>query len=78
MQFLTSRPRTDNVMKHIVALSDNRYMYSVMEYAEGGELFDKVEESGKFTEPRARHWFRHILSGLATLQSAGICHRDLR
>mmetsp|Transcript_15416 Transcript_15416/g.30729 ORF Transcript_15416/g.30729 Transcript_15416/m.30729 type:complete len:414 (+) Transcript_15416:300-1541(+) len=77
MQFLTSRPRTDNVMKHIVALSDNRYMYSVMEYAEGGELFDKVEESGKFTEPRARHWFRHILSGLATLQSAGICHRDL-
>ena len=61
----------------MAAWSDDRYLYSVMEYAESGELFDHVERMGKFTEPRARHWFRQILSGLATLQSAGICHRDL-
>ena len=77
MQYLTSRS-SSNVLRHIIALSDSRYLYSVMEYAEGGELFDMVNESGKFTEQRARHWFRHLLRGLASLQAAGICHRDLR
>jgi serine/threonine protein kinase len=36
-----------------------------------------VSNVGKFTEERARHWFRQILVGVAHLQERGVCHRDM-
>lgn len=65
-------------------LQDGDFLYSVMPYCAGGDLFGVVvkyaEESGGeigMPEPVARYWFRQILWGLHHLQSLGICHRDL-
>lgn len=37
----------------------------VMEYAEGGELFDHVQQAHHLTEPEARQIMRQVLSGNA-------------
>jgi serine/threonine protein kinase len=50
-----------------------------MENAEEGELFDMVANSGKFSEPTARYFFKQMLEFLSFIHSrAGVCHRDLK
>jgi serine/threonine protein kinase len=38
--------------------------YIVLEIAQGGELFDFIAQSGRFSEPLARHFFKEFMSGL--------------
>jgi len=70
-------PPHENLMTQLVTLSDNDYLYSIMPYCGGGELFEKVSQDGRFPEPLARHWFRQLLQGLYHLQKLGISHRDM-
>lgn len=52
--------------------------YIVIELAKGGELFDFLSISGKFTEPMARFYFRQLMTGLEFCHRNKICHRDLK
>mmetsp|Transcript_28207 Transcript_28207/g.31710 ORF Transcript_28207/g.31710 Transcript_28207/m.31710 type:complete len:415 (-) Transcript_28207:50-1294(-) len=73
-----------HVLGPIEVLQDNEYLFTVMPYCSGGDLFGVVvkyaaESDGEIgmPEPVARFWFRQILLGLQHLQSVGVCHRDL-
>jgi serine/threonine protein kinase len=66
-----------NVMMPLDLLSDEKHLYSIMPFCNGGELFELLDQSDRFTEPEARYWMEEILNGIETLQKAGICHRDL-
>jgi serine/threonine protein kinase len=66
-----------NVMMPLDLLSDEKHLYSIMPYCNGGELFELLDQSDRFTEPEARYWMEEILNGIETLQKGGICHRDL-
>lgn len=66
-----------NVMMPLDVLSDNQFLYTVMPYCNGGELFAVLEERSKFTEGEARYWIKRVLNGIDTLQRAGVCHRDM-
>jgi hypothetical protein len=66
----------NNIMTSIDVLTDNVYLYLIMPFCDGRELFDVVQ-AGKFSEPEARHWFKQILKAVETLQEAGVCHRDM-
>lgn len=66
-----------HVMMPLDLLSDDRYLYSVMPFCNGGELFDRLDERSKFTEDECRYWMSQILVGLDNLQRAGVCHRDM-
>jgi serine/threonine protein kinase len=46
-------------------LQDSSYVYFVMEYLEGGELFQVLTDKGKFKEADARNLFYQMVSGLA-------------
>ena len=50
----------------------------VLEYANGGELFDKVKSAGCFKEDMARFFFQQLLSGAEYLHECGVAHRDLK
>ncbi|KAL6760385.1 kinase-like domain-containing protein [Haematococcus lacustris] len=50
----------------------------VMEYASGGELFDRITRAKRFNENEARYFFQQLVSGIAYCHSMGVCHRDLK
>ncbi|KQK15220.1 serine/threonine-protein kinase SAPK2 isoform X2 [Brachypodium distachyon] len=49
-----------------------------MEYAAGGELFERICSTGRFSENEARFFFQQLLSGVSYCHSMQICHRDLK
>ncbi|GFH30224.1 Ser/thr protein kinase, partial [Haematococcus lacustris] len=64
----------------------------VMEYASGGELFDRITRAKRFSEDEARYFFQfltttlapclpapqQLVSGVAYCHGMGVCHRDLK
>ncbi|GAB2277658.1 Serine/threonine-protein kinase srk2a [Dionaea muscipula] len=50
----------------------------VMEYAAGGELFERICSAGRFSEDEARYFFQQLISGVSYCHSMEICHRDLK
>ena len=50
----------------------------VMEFITGGELFDRLVNSGKYCEKTAAEAFSQILQGVAHIHDVGIVHRDLK
>lgn len=49
-----------------------------MEYAAGGELFDRIVKATRFSEDEARYFFQQLISGVAWCHKQGVCHRDLK
>jgi len=52
--------------------------YTALEYAEAGELFDYVAETGKFSEKESRYFFHQIIEALEFIHSHGYAHRDIK
>ncbi|GMH34696.1 hypothetical protein BSKO_02557 [Bryopsis sp. KO-2023] len=50
----------------------------VMEYAAGGELFDRIVKAGRFSEDEARYFFQQLIHGVEFCHKSGVCHRDLK
>ncbi|XLR59635.1 hypothetical protein S83_010307 [Arachis hypogaea] len=50
----------------------------VMEYAAGGELFERICSAGRFSEDEARYFFQQLISGVSYCHAMEICHRDLK
>ena len=53
-------------------------LYLVMEFVEGGELFEYVSCYGALPEQDAVRLFRQIIAGLSYCHRFNICHRDLK
>lgn len=53
-------------------------MYLALEYAENGEIFDYIAETGSFGEPVARYYFHQLISALEYLHNMGYYHRDVK
>ncbi|XP_037491427.1 serine/threonine-protein kinase SRK2I [Jatropha curcas] len=49
-----------------------------MEYASGGELFEKICNAGRFSEDEARFFFQQLISGVSYCHAMQVCHRDLK
>lgn len=56
----------------------NIYRYLVLEYIEGGELFDYLIKKGRLEEREAVNYFRQIVQGVHYCHKFNICHRDLK
>ena len=50
----------------------------IMEYAEGGELFNHIIEHGNLSEDESRNIFQQIIDAIDYFHQIGICHRDLK
>ncbi|KAJ8721758.1 hypothetical protein PYW07_002533 [Mythimna separata] len=52
--------------------------YMFLEYAPGGELFDRIEPDVGMREDEARRYWRQLLAGLQYLHGRGVAHRDIK
>ncbi|SCU89769.1 LANO_0D06326g1_1 [Lachancea nothofagi CBS 11611] len=58
---------------------ENKFeLFLVLEYVDGGELFDYLVSRGRLPEIEAIHYFRQIIEGTAYCHGFNICHRDLK
>ncbi|EGR31676.1 protein kinase domain protein [Ichthyophthirius multifiliis] len=67
-----------NIIKLFETYEDERNVYLIMEICEGGELFDRIIEKGRFSEVEARSVFTQIMQAINYCHSKGIAHRDLK
>lgn len=67
-----------NVMALYDVWENKGELYLVLEYIEGGELFDYLIRKGRLDEKEAVHYFRQIIYGVDYCHRFNICHRDLK
>ncbi|KAK1435468.1 hypothetical protein QVD17_01232 [Tagetes erecta] len=67
-----------NIIKFKEVLLTPTHLAIVMEYAAGGELFERICHAGKFSENEARFFFQQLISGVSYCHAMEICHRDLK
>ncbi|XP_049763820.1 serine/threonine-protein kinase grp [Schistocerca cancellata] len=52
--------------------------YLFLEYAAGGELFDRIEPDHGMNAWEAQKYFKQLIAGVEYLHSRGVTHRDLK
>jgi serine/threonine-protein kinase GIN4 len=67
-----------NVLRLYDVWETSKSLYLILEYVEGGELFDLLVERGPLGEAEAVRYFRQIIMGASYCHALGICHRDLK
>ncbi|KAJ3669070.1 hypothetical protein LUZ60_011020 [Juncus effusus] len=69
--------RHPNVIHLLEVMACKTKIYFVMEYAKGGELFNKIAK-GKLKEEIARKYFHQLINAVDYCHSRGVFHRDLK
>lgn len=54
--------RSTNIMMPLDLLTDERNLYSIMPYCDGGELFERLDLNERFSEEEARYWMDQVLN----------------
>ena len=67
-----------NIMRIYDVYEGDAELYLVLEYIEGGELFDFLVNRGKLVPLEALAYFKQIVYGLNYAHSFSIIHRDLK
>uniref|UniRef100_A0A2P2JKJ0 non-specific serine/threonine protein kinase n=1 Tax=Rhizophora mucronata TaxID=61149 RepID=A0A2P2JKJ0_RHIMU len=70
--------RHPNIIRFKELVLTPTHLAIVMEYAAGGELFERICNAGRFSEDEARYFFQQLISGVSYCHYMQICHRDLK
>ncbi|KAJ2769933.1 MAPK-activated protein kinase Srk1 [Coemansia nantahalensis] len=70
--------RCNRIIKLLGVRETRDYFYLIMEYAEGGELFDRVLQLTYLSERLARHVIVQVAEAVQYLHANGIVQRDLK
>lgn len=66
-----------NIVELYEVMATKTKIYFALEYAKGGELFDKVAK-GRLKEDAARKYFQQLICAVDFCHSRGVYHRDLK
>ncbi|KAL3622315.1 CBL-interacting serine/threonine-protein kinase 9 [Castilleja foliolosa] len=67
-----------NVLSLFEVMASKTKIYIILEYVDGGELFDKIAKYGKLKEDAARSYFQQLINAVDYCHSRGVYHRDLK
>ncbi|CAK9025340.1 unnamed protein product [Durusdinium trenchii] len=67
-----------NICKLLETYEQGRFMFFVMEYCEGREVFDRIMEQGLIQESITAQIVRQSASALLYAHNRGIAHRDMK
>ena len=70
--------RHKNIIKLYEVIETPQKIYLIMEYCEGGELFDYIVQKQNLTERQSCKFFHEIIDALEYLHSLNIVHRDIK
>ena len=75
---ILSKMDHSNVIKVYQIFEDEKNYFIIMEYCEGGELFNYIVKKGRLPEDEASFLFYQIINGVDYIFSKGVAHRDLK
>lgn len=67
-----------NIIKLYEEFETKNYIYLIMDYVRGGDLFDAIIDSVKFTEADASVMVRDLARALDYLHRMNVVHRDMK
>ncbi|XP_062186588.1 CBL-interacting protein kinase 21-like isoform X1 [Phragmites australis] len=67
-----------NVVRLCEVSASKTKIYMVLEYVNGGELFDKIALKGKVSEKEGRKLFQQLMDAVSYCHEKGVYHRDLK
>lgn len=75
---LTELPPHPHIVHLFDVVENSKRLCLVMQYAEGGDLFDYVLKSGKLPQHEAWRIFRQLLDAVNHIHKHGFMHRDIK
>ncbi|EPS42553.1 hypothetical protein H072_3476 [Dactylellina haptotyla CBS 200.50] len=70
--------RHANVIHFYASEENETWRWIAMEFADGGDLFDKIEADVGVQQDIAHFYFHQLLSGTEFIHSKGVAHRDIK
>ncbi|ETV82586.1 AUR protein kinase [Aphanomyces astaci] len=67
-----------NILRLFGYFYDDKRIYLIIEYAPQGELYQKLMDVGRFSEPVAATYVYQIAQGLLYMHQRHVIHRDLK
>ena len=69
-----------NIVKYYETYDDEKYIYLVMEYISGQQLFDKIaqQKNQHFGEREAANYMEKLFLAINHCHAQGIIHRDIK
>ncbi|KAJ3113943.1 hypothetical protein HK100_001837, partial [Physocladia obscura] len=67
-----------NITRLLEVVDTKDFIYLILEYEEGGELFDYIIAKTVLSEDEARKMFRQLINAIHYCHANGIVHRDLK
>ncbi|PKU78546.1 CBL-interacting protein kinase 1-like isoform X2 [Dendrobium catenatum] len=67
-----------NVVRLHEVFASKERIYMVLEYVNGGELYDKIASKGRLSEQFGRNIFQQLIDGISYCHDKGVYHRDLK